>query len=128
MKTSSLTKIIVTSMLAVAAVAAIALPLRATALDTAKGGATQLIALTQPASAPVAPAAVPATMSCSSCKDKTIAYDASSKGSVKDLRTAAIHGCPSCATAIQTVGFDKAKANVAVHSCSMDTASAACCK
>lgn len=118
MKTSSLTKIIVTSMLAVAAVAAIALPLRATALDTAKGGATQLIALTQPASAPVAPAAVPAAMSCSSCKDKTIAYDASSKGSVKDLRTAAI----------QTVGFDKAKANVAVHSCSMDTASAACCK
>jgi predicted RNA-binding Zn-ribbon protein involved in translation (DUF1610 family) len=67
-------------------------------------------------------------MSCPECKDKTTTYNASGKASIQDLRTTTVHGCPNCGTTIKIVGVGKAKEIVHVHTCSMETATVACCK
>lgn len=126
MKTSSLTKISLITVLALSLAAVITMPLRSTAADNVKGG-QRLLELTQPAVTATAPATAPVAMSCPQCKDKIVTYDASSKASVKDLRTAVIHSCPNCSSVIKTVGFGKAKTDKVVHTCSLGDKVASCC-
>lgn len=123
MKTS-LEKMIVNSFLAAALGAVVLIPLRSMAYDGAKGGAQKL--MMQPVTA-ATPSASHATMSCSSCQDKLVSNDVSSKPSVKEIRTTSLHDCGGCGTSITTVGFGKAKADVANHSCSF-AAATSCCK
>lgn len=128
MKTSSLVKISLTTVLALS-LATVIIPFRSTAADIVKGGPRMVelsrawIPIATPATAPV----TAHSMSCPLCKNKLVTYDASSKASVKDIRTTAIHTCTSCVNGIKTVGVGKAAVYAATHSCSMETTSVACC-
>ena len=126
MKTSSIAKISLTTVLALSLSALATMPFSSTAADDIKGG-QRLLQLIAPATV-ATPAAAANAMACSSCKDKTVTYDASGKGSVKDIRTTTMHGCPSCTSEVKTTGFGRAKTDVVVHGCTMQLASAACCK
>ena len=117
MKTSL--KLLLTSILAIAAVAIITMPVRSFA-DGARGGATQLTVAPLASGAAVANAA----MAYPKCKDKTLSYDASSKASVKDIRTVSLHDCGGCSTTINTAGVGKDKVATADHACTM---AGSCC-
>jgi len=112
---------LLTSILAIAAVAMITMPLRSSAYDGAKGGAQQLTVAPIVSTAVVADAA----MSCPKCKDKAISYNASGKASVQDIRTVSVHACGGCSSTIGTTGVGKAKVATAEHACTLEKAS--CC-
>jgi hypothetical protein len=123
MKTSvrNFVKIALISTFALAMVAA--LPLRSSAAEQIKGAQKMV---TGPAVSSVAAAPVKA-MSCPLCVDKQVTSStAAGRGAFIKTTTSTQHLCPSCKTAIETLGRGKQAAEIPVHSCSSG-AVASCC-
>ena|SRR5947209_3631352 len=96
----------------------------ATDIPTGKGAAKFLMKPAAPSAA-----SVPASMTCAKCVDVyTTTRDLSARGANKPNTFVARHGCGGCSTLITTVGFGKAKQNVALHTCASGAVqNANCC-
>jgi hypothetical protein len=131
MKTTitNLTRISLSTIIAVAIGFAVAAPTKSLAGDTAKGG-QKMLELSNTAVTPNADslnAANQPAMSCPKCGDvvKT-SSTAAGKGAFVKTTTYTQHLCESCKTTIETVGHGKARTDRAVHTCSDAGNTSAC--
>src|SRR5436190_831452 len=95
-------------------------------IQTAKGGARQLLTPAPVVEAAAAPAAT--AMACPKCSTAKLTYANTSRGGVTEFRSVEQHVCPSCSTRIEAVGHGKAKKDVAIHTCALAENNASCCK
>ena len=92
---------------------ALALVTSAQADVTTKGGASELMRFTPPASVRVEVA-----MACPKCKSEfTVRTDRFARGVTKPAVIMENHLCDKCGTALQTVGRGKQAVQVALHTC-----------
>ena len=76
-------------------------------VQTAKGGAQQLLGSTKPPTEEIAVMTAPAAMLCPNCHNETMSYVTTSRGGVKEYRTVVQHLCPGCRTRIGAIGHGK---------------------
>lgn len=92
---------------------ALALVMSAQADVKTKGGASDLMKVTPPASAPVEIA-----MTCPKCKSEfSVRTDRFARGVTKPTVLAENHLCDKCGTTLQTVGRGKQATQLALHTC-----------
>ena len=92
---------------------ALALVMSAQADVKTKGGASDLMKVTPPASAPVEIA-----MTCPKCKSEfSVRSDRFARGVTKPTVLAENHLCDKCGTTLQTVGRGKQATQLALHTC-----------
>ena len=92
---------------------ALALVTSAQADVKTKGGASELMRFTPPASAPAE-----VVMACPKCKSEfAVRTDRFARGVTKPTAIAENHLCDKCGTALKTVGRGKQAIQVALHTC-----------
>lgn len=119
MKTTALTKIILTSTLAIAAAAFIAMPIRSSAADDLKG-AERMVQLNSPnlGRPAVAVTTEKKGMACSNCRDEVVTTSTwAGKGAFQKTTVGAKHTCPDCKNNITTIGTGKAQSTQVNHAC-----------
>lgn len=78
-----------------------------------KGGASQLIKKSEPASAPAT-----SVMACPKCKSEfTVRTDKLARGATKPTAIVEKHLCDKCGTKLTTVGTGKQAKQLAMHTC-----------
>jgi len=97
-------------------------------VQTAKGGAQQLLGSSRPTTPEIAVMTAPAAMLCPNCHNETMSYVTTSRGGVKEYGTVTQHLCPGCRTRIEAAGHGKARTEKVIHTCSYAKDGADCCK
>lgn len=131
MKTTitTLTRISLSTIIALAIGFAVASPIKSLAGDTAKGAQKmlELSGTAVTATADGLSAANQPAMSCSKCGDAVkTSSTAAGKGAFVKTTTYTQHLCANCKTTIETAGQGKAKTDSVVHTCS-DTGNTSAC-